>query len=82
MGNLVTGMHPGIGPTGAHQIHRMIGNFCHSPVQLILDSPDTGLLELPAVKIPAIILKRESYPAIANGFIRRQCLRFLKQGIS
>lgn len=79
MGNLITGMHTGIGPTGAHQVNGMIGNSGYSPVQLIFHRPDTGLLELPSMKMPAIIFKGESYTPITNGFIRRQCLRFLKQ---
>jgi hypothetical protein len=82
MCNLITGVHTRIGPTGTHQVNRMIGHSGHRFGQLILDRSHTGFLKLPAVKLPAIVLKSQSYAAIANGFIRRQCLRFLKQWIS
>jgi len=79
MRDLITGVHACVGAARAHQVDRVIGNLGHGLAELGFHRSHAGFLELPTMEIPAVVLEGQRYPAFANGFVRRQCLRLLKQ---
>ena len=79
VGNLVTGMHTGIGAPGTNQIHRMIRNFANCSRQVRFYRTYSGFLLLPAVKIAPIVFERNGDTAVTNFNIRGELLRFEEQ---
>jgi hypothetical protein len=61
MHHLPDGMHAGIGPTGADDMHRDPGKLLQRVLQSILHGPATRLL-LPATKATAVVLDSQSDP--------------------
>jgi|TARA_Y100000589_G_scaffold228306_1_gene215769 hypothetical protein len=76
MGNLVTGMNPGIGSAGTDQFDRVRRYLRNCGGQLACHGTNTGFLHLPAVEPAAIVFEGKDNPALANGIVCGECLGF------
>ena len=81
MGNLITGMNTGIRAPGTDKFNIVVRYFRNSTGQLTLYRAHAGLLVLPAVEAPAVILKGERDAPCPDRAIGGQWLRSKKQWV-
>lgn len=79
MRNLIAGMNGSIGPTGTHQIDRVIRYTGYGTIQLGFNRAHARFLELPAMKRPAIVFQCQNDATVANGIVRGKRLGVQEQ---